>query len=192
MGEAWELMELESSNEKLGNDKGRVADTVDKGPTTGEHPAAAGKDASNDKDGKPVKLEKGIKREPTEPDSTSKKPKTKLDEALATAQKVKNHYLTVMSGASALVRIIKGETEWTWARTDESLGTLKLLLAEVCDCLDAADKRLVTEELKNLKAETSPEQLTPMATRFAASKPKIDAVDKKQKALLSAHGRLKG
>jgi hypothetical protein len=119
------------------------------------------------------------------------KHRSKLDEELAQAFKVKTLYLQTISGAKSLQTVVETCEDWAWARTDKSIGRLTFLINELEGSLDADSQRVVLEDLKVLKVEIGEDTLVKILGKFSSMKAKIDAVAAKQKNLLIAHRQLK-
>ena len=112
---------------------------------------------------------------------------TALDNALAEATKVKKMHSEATSKAENLVTLIDSNPSWSWARTEEGIGVLRRLMAQVKEKKSDAVSRFVLEEIRDLRRDVGPETLLHMATEFNEVRPALEAVIAKQKALMDAH-----
>ena len=109
------------------------------------------------------------------------KKNTSLDNALA---EVKKMHSEATSKAENLVTLIDSNPSWSWARTEEGIGVLRRLMAQVKEKKSDAVSRFI---LRDLQRDVGPETLLHMATEFNEVRPALEGLIAKQKALMDAH-----
>ena len=94
--------------------------------------------------------------------------------------------------AENLVGQIDVAAEWAWARTQDSVGSLREIIASIKSKITPGVSRFVMEEIRDIKSELGSETLASTAKEFVALKPTLEKLDQKLNALIKAHKAMVG
>ena len=106
--------------------------------------------------------------------------KTKLDETIAAALKLKNKYMTALSSAKQLVSLVEdGAPEWAWAANDQNIGKLDSLLKTLESKAKASPftQSFLVTEAADVKKMTESATLQVSLDKFLELEKHVDGVE---------------
>ena len=152
--QCWQLCEsYESKRRQVTTDKEQEDDhTAGKKQGT-EQPAAKEQDVTPKAD-----KTKDTEKEKKPP---AKKPKTNLDDALNSMEKIKSKYMVLSSKVNCMIASIDGHEEgWGWAANPQNVGILKKAVEELQNKIaELGDAEILHSDKKDLKAKLGSEHL---------------------------------
>ena len=189
MTECWKLCETES----ITNDANASADAGQPASQSGSvvvvnSPQRAPSEANDPR----CRQRKQQNTEPpaTRPVKKTRTEKTELELALIEAGKTKALYTSVVVRAENLVGQIDASATWAWARTPDSVGSLRTFISQIKDKVTPSVARFVMEEIKMLETELGAETLLMTAKAFNSMKSDIVLLSDKVTSLIKAHNAL--
>ena len=161
MKEAWSEYEKESMNFKRPPEKRRQKSTADE-ETPGAPP------------------------EEGQPPAKVPKVRTKLEELVSKATKLKANFHSCIGAANALLSNISNDPSWTWARNPENSGVLQEHLKGMQKELSTFAASFLALDLKDVKAAHSKENLTVGLEEFIGNiDPEVCKIQEAMRSLLS-------
>ena len=121
-----------------------------------------------------------------------KKKKAEITAVLTEAVKVKQLYTKAVVRGESLAGQIDTAEAWAWARTDQSVGQVRKMLADIKSQIDPGISRVLMEDMKDLKADMGEQTLLEVAKSFNKLKPDLETLDLKLNSLFKAHKTMQG